>query len=347
MLGIDRRAARATWTAILILFALFVLHELRQTLLVFAFAALLAYLLSPAVILVNRLSRKRASHTLSLAVVYVCMLAALGAGISVIAARAADEAGRLAQTLPRYVQSPPPLTAIPLPEWLAPHRDAIVEALRAKLEEEAQQIVPMLAKAGKGVLLALGNVVFVVLIPILSFFFLNGAEGIRDAFVDQFRRPERRLLAREIADGIHVVMTQFVKAMVLLGFVTFVCYSAFLSTIGLPYALLLSVLAGAVEFIPVAGPLSASLAIVAVTAASGFGSVAAVVIFLVVYRLVLDYVIQPWIMGGGLELSPLAVIFAILAGERLGGLAGMIFAVPAMAALRVVYLAYRRAGDAE
>ena len=103
-----------------------------------------------------------------------------------------------------------------------------------------------------------------------------------------------------------------------------------------PYSLLLSVLAGAVEFIPVAGPLTAGLTIVIVAAVSGFQHIAVVVVFLIVYRLFLDYVLQPWIMGGGLELPPLAIIFAVLAGEQLGGITGMVLAIPGLAALRVV-----------
>jgi len=342
MLGLDHRAARATWTVFLILVLIAALYELRETLLVFLFAILLAYLLSPAVLLVNRLSRKRASQTLSLAVVYLLMLGGIGAVLFWVVARAAEEAAQLAATLPRYLQDPPQIPKIGLPEWLQPYQEPVVSSLRQKLEEEAEMVLPMLARAGKGVLSAAGNIILVILVPILSFFLLNDARQIRETIAAQFLNPERRRLVEDILDNLHHMLTQFMKAMVLLGLATFVTYTSVLSLLGLRYSVLLSVVAGAVEFIPVAGPLSASLIIITVAAVTGTANVVSVIVFLAVYRLFLDYVLQPWIMGEGLELPPLAIIFAILAGERLGGIAGMILAVPMLAALRIVYTHYRR-----
>ncbi len=337
MFGIDPRAARVTWTVLLTLGVCGAVYALKHTLLLFVFAILLAYLLSPAVTVVNRIALRKTSHTVSLAVVYLLMLGGIGAIISAVAASAAEEAAKLAQTLPQYIKNPPTIPDSMIPAWILPHKQAILDGLRAKLEEEAQQIVPMLAQAGRGALAALGNIVTLVLVPILSFFFLNGAPEMREALIDQFSEPLARRRVTRIIDDLHRVMGQFIKAMVLLGFATFLTYSVVLGTLGLPYSLLLSVLAGAVEFIPVAGPLTASLAIVIVAAVTGFPHILGIVIFLIVYRLFLDYVLQPWIMGGGLELPALAIIFSVLAGEELAGIVGMILAIPVLAAIRVVW----------
>ncbi len=347
MLALDHRAARATWTVFLIAFLLVVAYRLRQTLMVVAFAVMLAYLLSPAVMLVNRLSRRRASHTFSLAVVYLIMLGIVVAIISSIGAHAAEEAAALANSLPRYLKNPPPMPQIALPEWMLPYQEQAIQLIREQLEEKSSHVVPMLATAGKGVLSAVGNVIYVILIPILSFFLLNDAKGMRDGLVAQFSNPDRRKLMEEVADGVHRVMTQFTKSMFLLGFATFLCYSTALWMLGVKYSLLLSVLAGTVEFIPVAGPLTASIVILATAALTGSGDLMWVVVFLVVYRLFLDYVLSPWIMGGGLELSPLEVILGVIAGETLGGIAGMILAIPALAVLRVVHRAYTRRRNVE
>lgn len=336
MFGIDPRAARATWTVLLTLGVAAAVYALRHTLLVFIFAILLAYLLSPAVTVVNRISLRKTSHTVSLAVVYLLMLGGIGAVLSAVAASAAEEAARLAQTLPQYVKNPPAIPDSMIPAWILPHKQAILDGLRAKLEEEAQEIVPMLAHAGRGALAAIGNLVSLILVPVLSFFFLNSAAGMRDALLARISDPPARERAARIAAELHRVMGQFIKAMVLLGFSTFLTYAVVLGTLGVPYSLLLSVLAGAVEFIPVAGPLSASLAIVIVASVTGFPHVLGIVVFLIVYRLFLDYVLQPWIMGGGLELPPLAIIFAVLAGEELAGIVGMILAIPVLAVTRVI-----------
>jgi predicted PurR-regulated permease PerM len=59
---------------------------------------------------------------------------------------------------------------------------------------------------------------------------------------------------------------------------------------------------------------------------------------LVVWRLVQDYVNSPHIMGKNLELQPLTVVFALMVGGQLGGIAGAYLSVPAVAALRIVWL---------
>lgn len=336
MFGIDLRAARVTWTILFTLGIVGAIYALRHTLLLFIFAILLAYLLSPAVAVVNRISLRRISHTVSLAVVYIVMLGGIAAIFSAVAASAAEEAAKLAQTLPQYLKNPPALPDTMIPAWILPHKEAILDGLRAKLEEEAEQIVPMLAKAGRGALSALGNIVTLVIVPILSFFFLNGAAGMHKALLSLFSDPVSRARVTAATADLHRVMTQFIRAMVLLGFATFLTYATVLGFLGLPYSLLLSVLAAAVEFIPVAGPLTAGLAIVITASVTGFPHVSGIVIFIIVYRLFLDYVLQPWIMGDGLELPPLAIIFAVLAGEELGGIAGMVLAIPVLAILRVL-----------
>jgi predicted PurR-regulated permease PerM len=60
------------------------------------------------------------------------------------------------------------------------------------------------------------------------------------------------------------------------------------------------------------------------------------------YRLFLDYALTPYLMGQGVELPPLAIIFGVLAGEQIGGILGMFLSIPALATLRILYVRYRK-----
>jgi predicted PurR-regulated permease PerM len=62
-----------------------------------------------------------------------------------------------------------------------------------------------------------------------------------------------------------------------------------------------------------------------------------VLLFLGVLRIVQDYFIYPRLIGQGIHLHPLAVIFAILAGEKLAGVAGIFLAIPVVAIFTVSY----------
>lgn len=105
----------------------------------------------------------------------------------------------------------------------------------------------------------------------------------------------------------------------------------FLSTIRLTYAVLLATTAALLEIIPVVGPLAGGLAVLLVAILTGFSHVLWIVIFWVVYRLIQDYVLSPWLMSTGVEVHPLLVLFGVLAGEELAGIPGMVFSVPVIA----------------
>jgi predicted PurR-regulated permease PerM len=97
-------------------------------------------------------------------------------------------------------------------------------------------------------------------------------------------------------------------------------------------------IAGVLEFIPLVGPLTVAItaAILAIFHAGPFNAFL-VLLFLGVLRIIQDYVIYPRLIGQGIHLHPLAVIFAILAGEKLAGVAGIFLAIPVVAILTVSY----------
>jgi predicted PurR-regulated permease PerM len=99
----------------------------------------------------------------------------------------------------------------------------------------------------------------------------------------------------------------------------------------------MGVLAGALEFIPMIGPLAAGV-IVLVIAGAASGHVVAIVIFIVAFRMFQDYVVSPHLMGHGVELHPLMVLFGVFAGAELAGIAGTFLSVPVLALVRVLYL---------
>jgi predicted PurR-regulated permease PerM len=103
----------------------------------------------------------------------------------------------------------------------------------------------------------------------------------------------------------------------------------------------LSTLGGLLEFIPVLGPLVASLAIVGVALLTGFPHWLALVVFLGLWRLIQDYVTSPRIMGHSMELHPLASIFGVMAGGEIAGILGIFLSIPVMASLRIVFRRWR------
>lgn len=141
---------------------------------------------------------------------------------------------------------------------------------------------------------------------------------------------------------IHTMLGHYIRALFGLSIAVFVIYAGFFSVMGVPYASLLATIAAVLEFIPVLGPLFAAVAACVVALITGYANIGWMVLFFVAYRIFQDYALAPFLMGTGLALHPLLVIFGALAGEQIAGIPGMIFSAPVLAALRLIYVRMRR-----
>jgi predicted PurR-regulated permease PerM len=339
MLGIDARAARAAWTVLLVALAAVTVYLIRRTILIFVAALLVAYLLAPLVDLLDRLTPRRMPRVLSLAAVYLLLLGVVGFTSAAVGSRILQEASQIAGNVPEWLRSADPLGNLPVPEWLEGWKARIVETIKAELEANTRQLVPLVGQVGQGILSLVSNLGFVILVPILSFLFLKDAARFREWMDRQLAGTARRTLVQDLLSDVNLLLGQFMRALVVLAAATLVFYDLFFLAIGLPYAALLAALAGALEFIPMIGPLSAGVGIVLVSILSGHAKLAVwIVVFLLGYRLFQDYVLQPYLMSKGVELHPIWVIFGVLAGEQIGGVAGMFLSIPVLATLRVIYV---------
>jgi predicted PurR-regulated permease PerM len=341
MLGIDPRAARAAWTVMLLALVAAAAYAIRSTLAVFTIAVLFAYLLMPLVDAVQRYLPRRISGTAALAIVYLMLVGVIVALAFTLGSRIADEANNLAVRLPDLLKNRQWIGKIPLPFWLEPVRSRMVEWLQAELDSGGKDILPYVKSFGGQLVAGARYLVYMVLVPILAFFFLKDGRKIRTDIVASFDESYQRT-AEEILDDVNRLLGQYIRALVLLAVSSFIANSAFLVLTGAPYAILLAGISGLGEFLPVVGPAASAAIVLAVTGLSGYDHLIAFVIFWVLLRLFQDYVVSPYVMGKGVELNPVLVLFGVLAGEQIGGVAGMFFSVPAIATLRVIFVRLQR-----
>ncbi len=337
MLGLDRRVASGTWTVIFVLAVAAVAWLLRDVWFLLAVALFFSYMIAPVVTWTEaRLPLKRA-RTEALLLVYVASLVAVGSVASWVIGNAVEQASGLAERIPELVKKQDLLLTFPLPSWLEPARQSAVKWATHLVAGGFEQFLPFLRTISGQLLLGLGSLVPFLLVPIFSFFFLKDGHELSEAIVLRFAEADRGFV-RLIFDDLHRLLAQYIRAMVLLSLSTFACFEVFFWATGMQYSTLLATWAGLLEFIPVVGPVTAGVTAVLVGAMSGYQVLVGLVIFLVVYRLFLDYVLSPLLMGAGVELHPLLVLVAILGGEHLGGIPGMFLAIPTVAAARILYL---------
>jgi predicted PurR-regulated permease PerM len=335
MLGLDARAARVTWTVFLFALAVLITWQVRESILIFVAALFLAYMLSPLLDLICRFAPPRFSRTAALAIVYVFLLLVIAGAATWLGTQAVEQGAALAEQMPELIRKHRNLDAIPLPDALQPFRDRLVVMVRQQTEVSAERVLPLIQRALGGVASILGSLSFVILVPILTFLFLKDAVTIRESILAWMPRRHRALTDDILAD-VHFSLGQYIRALVILSILTSVVYLIFFEIVRLPYAVLVSLLAAPLEFIPFIGPLIGTLLILAIAVFTGYEHIWWLLIFFALYRAFQDYALQPYLMSEGVELHPLLVIFGALAGQQLGGLWGMFLSVPVLATLRIV-----------
>jgi predicted PurR-regulated permease PerM len=236
---------------------------------------------------------------------------------------------------------------MPLPAWLDPVRAKIHEMLQTELDNGGQDILPYVKSLGGQLLSGARYIIYVVLIPILAFFFLKDGREMREHIVESLTEGAQRRMMEQILEDINRLLGQYIRALVLLSLSSFTGYALFLITTGAPYAVLLSCIAGLGEFLPVVGPAAAGVVTLLVTGLSGYSHLGTFLIFWILFRVFQDYVVAPYVMGKGVELNPLLVLFGVLAGEKIAGVTGMFFSVPVIATLRVLFVRLQRVRKAK
>ena len=173
--------------------------------------------------------------------------------------------------------------------------------------------------------------------------------------MDFWRGADRAELERAAerthrAHSVERVFGQWVRGQLILGvtvgvftFIGLTILSVTIDPVFGRYAILLSVIAGILELVPIIGPIIAAVPAVLLAATAGVEAVVASLVLYTLVQQVENNILVPKIQGDAVELHPAAVIFAIIVGGALAGLLGAILALPIAAAIRdVVRYLFRR-----
>jgi predicted PurR-regulated permease PerM len=176
----------------------------------------------------------------------------------------------------------------------------------------------------------------VVLSPIIAFYLLVDLPHTRrvlDSLVPSAARPEVEAVARRL----NRAMGGFFRGQLAVALIVGVLCSSGLATIGLKFWFLVGMIAGLFNLIPLIGPWIGGVPGVAIALTTGsLLQALGVVIVMVAVQQIDNHLITPQVMQRAVRLHPAAVMLALLAGGTLGGLFGLLLAVPGAAALKII-----------
>jgi len=300
-----------------------------------------AYLIDPIVKLIRRPFKaynieRLMPRSIAIVIAYVLVFAGVGYGISNIAPRVIEQGKEFGANMPSYGRAIQQ-RANELNQRF--DRLKIPDDVQADINKKDADVAGYISTAiGSFVLVSATFVPWLLLIPILAFFFLKDVNLFRLGILRAFPAGRWRFRAEMVMQDVNTTLAAYTRAQLISCFlIGIICTSGFY-LLGLKYALLLGILAGIFEFVPLLGPASIGLIVILTAAASDDPWKALyVAIFLIVLRIVHDYVTYPRIVRGGIHLHPLAIILSVLAGEQVAGIPGVFLSIPIVAILAVFY----------
>jgi predicted PurR-regulated permease PerM len=342
----DKKTAQALLTLLVFALALMFLYFAWRAIITFLFAIFFAYILEAPV---SRLQGwLKGSRSAAITVVYVVLIAVLVVAFLLVGPPVMQEGQKLMQQAPEMGER---IKSGSLVQQLgAKHgwNQATVDWIREYLNVHQGEMITAAQNLVVRAVKTIQNMWWLPLVPILAIFFLKDGHKLGQSMVNAVEDSGSRRIVADALEEMNSMLGHFIRAQLTLAGLAMVVVTFMLSIMGVPYAFALGPAAGALEFIPVVGPAVGGLIVMAVALLSGYTHMWLLLIFLLVWRGIQDYVSSPRIMGSTLELHPLAILFGVLAGGEVAGVIGVFLSIPVLAALRILWhtwMLYRTSGQ--
>ena len=336
---LDGRTLRVLWTTLIAVTTLAIAVVARKTLIILVFALLFSYLMEPMVSRVQRWMRGKRIR--AVAVTYLAFWILIGVLFFVIGSTLVEQGRNFFTKAPQTVQriqngeiakdfgekhGLSTQTADRVQHWIQSHQDRI-QAVIAYFVAIARKYAV--------------NLIGVLLVPLLAMLFPQDRSRFPTQLVETFARGNNRAFLTSVIQDCDRMLAAYMWAQFLLSVFAFIVFMIALHLLHVPYAVLFTVIASLLEFIPIVGPLVTAILILGTVLVTG-GNWIGVLIFLGVWRIVQDYVNTPLLFNNQLEMHPLVILGAVMIGGEVFGGLGMFLAIPAAAAIRIMWWRYRQ-----
>lgn len=306
----------------------------------------LAYVLSPVADFCSR--RLRMNRTLAVALIYLVLVALLITGPALLIPPLISQIQSFVDGLPELIQEIGAFMEQPITfgDFVLDLRDVYEQAsatLEGVLSSLASQTINILSNVATALF-------WTFFILVASFYLVKDAEVILE-WVDEVSTPAYREDVRRLRAQIADTWNAFLRGQLILCVVMGLVVGVTMAIIGLPYAWLIGVLFGVLEFVPNIGPTIASIPTVLIAFSEGSSvlhishtwfAVLVIGVNALLQQLENNFLV-PRIIGHSLNLHPVVVLVAAIIGAHLGGVLGILLAAPVTATLRVLaeYTYYR------
>lgn len=319
-----------------------------------AISVLCAYVLAPAVHYLHY--KRKLNRILAITLVYLGVLVLVIVGMAYVIPVVHEQFVALWSNLSGYlgdlqnnIDNAFKWVLARSPEFARPWLEKIdPESMRLETwASEIENVLPAIAGSTfsgvfSGVKIAAGMLAAMVLIPLFTFYILMDAERYSAGFLRMIPTRWKKDVA-ELMHEIDTVLGRYIRGQLLVCLTVGISIGVALNLVGLKYATLIGVFAGVVDIIPYVGVAIGIIpAFIIALVHGGILWAIFIVILMEIVHWLEGHIIVPAVIGHSVGLPPLVVMIALGAGAELGGIMGMVLAIPAAAILRVLCNFYVR-----
>jgi predicted PurR-regulated permease PerM len=293
-------------------------------------ALFLALALNPAVEALQRRGLRRGA---AVSAVYALALVMLALLALVFIPPLVDQITKLVNGLPGLVDD---LTKGHGPFGFLERKYHVVERVRSATT--GQDSGGLLGQAGSAVDAVKGvaaTAFGTLIIAFLTFFMLLEGPDWRQRCMELVP-PGRRGMVERVGAGVYRSVGGFVTGNLVASVLAGVVATIVMLVAGVPYAVPLGVFVAIIELVPYVGPLVATVLVTAVALTVGVKSALLALALLIVYHAIEGHTLRPLLYGRAVQLSPLAVLVAILLATEIAGILGALIAIPVAGSIQVL-----------
>lgn len=303
-----------------------VLYFGRQFFILISFAGFLAMLMAPVS---NRLERHHVNRIMSSAISVLIILSFIGVIVTMLSAQVVNVSEDFPQIKASLEDSVDKIQS-----WINNSLGISSDTLMQRASDTMSNVGGFITGLVRGTFSFIGGFVLVL---VFTFLFLLHREKY-ERFVVLLHPPEKRDEARKVISEVSRVAQHYLAGRLISILFLTILYLGGFALIGLKNALLLSVLAAIVTFIPYVGPFIGGFIPFFMALVNGSMNQALLVVVIISVAQLLDnYFIEPYVVGGSVNISPFFAIFILILGGVVWGIAGVILFLPLLGILKIIF----------
>lgn len=280
---------------------------------------------------IDALQKRGIPRVVGILSVYILLLGIVSMAITLIVPPIVKEVGEISESFPAYWEK--------ATQFYRNLQELSTTAGGSNtVQDSLQSFQETISKIGGGIFTAssriFGGVISFFAVLVMVFYLTVGESGIKE-FIRALLPPKYQPYLIQKVNQVQTKMGQWIRGQIILSVVIFLMTFVGLLILGVEYALVLALIAGLAEVIPVVGPILAAIPAVFLTLANSPIKALLVAVFYIIVQQAENQIIVPKVMQRAVGLHPLVILIMMLIGAKLVGILGILLAVPTATIIKI------------